>query len=202
MVSNSEDSVNSASPTSPKVGRGLFQGAWNAFKAVFNAHADDTPATQILDGIYVEVFDDMETKEVNSKMAGNKEHVEQKLVTNLEKKVYDLNFLLELGKKASKAPHPLRFSSDAIKRTYLSLFHISLKLCLSTGIISQTSVRFTRSRCFILQHRCCHSRSSTSWFAFGSDKSSSIKPLASFLPCHYWYPCRELMEPYRTQRTS
>jgi hypothetical protein len=83
MASNSEDSVNSASPTSPKVGRGLFQGAWNAFKAVFNAHAD-TPATQILDGIYVEVFDDMETAEVNSKMAGNKEHVEQKPVTNGE----------------------------------------------------------------------------------------------------------------------
>lgn len=125
MASNRRDSVDSTSPTSPKVGRGRFQGAWNAFKAVFNTHTAATPATQILDGIYVEVFDDMETAVVNSKMAGNKEHVEQKPMTNLEKKVYDLSFLLELGKKEAKAPHPLRFSSAAIKGAYLSSSHIS-----------------------------------------------------------------------------
>lgn len=119
MASNWRDSVSSASPTSPQVERGRFQGAWNAFRARFSTNAVDNPATQTLDGIYVEVFDDMETAEVNSKMVGDRERVKQKPVTNLEKKIYDLNYLLELGKKETKAPHPLRFSIDAIKRTYL-----------------------------------------------------------------------------------
>lgn len=148
MAGNRKDSVDSASSTAPNARRRVFPGAWKAFKAKFNYQTAVTPATSSLDGLYVEVFDDMETIVVDSKMDGDKDRVEHKPVTNLEKKVYDLNFLLELGKKATKAPHPLRFSSDAIKRTYLSSSHISSKRVQPPHLICPTFEIFTWSRCF------------------------------------------------------
>lgn len=185
MASNHRSSVNSTSSSSPEVGRGLFQAAWKAFKASFSTQTAN-PATQALDGIYVEVFDDMETAVVDSKMEGNKEHVEQKTVAKMEKKIYNLNFLLELGKKEPKAPLPLNFSNDAIKRTYLPSSHTSLKLYPSTRRISRISVTFTRSRCFHPSRLPLPFSLQLLHVAFCRKESCVVNPSFLCYPCCNW----------------
>ena len=160
MANHRDGTGSSAYPSAHNGKRSVFKGAWNTFKTVINTDTAAKPATPILDGSYVEVFDDMEVAVVDSNLDRNKERVKQKPVTNLQKKIYDLDFLLELGKKATKAPHPLKFSSDAIKRTYLSIFPHLSKALSSTAYYFYYVMTVTQSRCSIFQRDRRRSRSS------------------------------------------
>lgn len=116
-------------PTSPSVGKRVFQAALNLFnKTVETTVRAAITISQSISGFDIEGLEEnMQVAATDSDEPGDREQDVKKPVMILDKRGYNIATLLELGKNFTKPFHPSKFSSDAINGAYLSSLRVLRK---------------------------------------------------------------------------